>query len=84
MISEWCAALETVDAELAITTDKEAVRQAQLLLEACQAAGALHWVFALALFLDNGPALAGVRHHSMACKRIFILGIGATVVCTCW
>lgn len=54
------AALETVDAELAVAVDREAARQAQLLLEACQAAGALEWVFALALFLDHGPALAGM------------------------
>ncbi|KAK9798509.1 hypothetical protein WJX73_005261 [Symbiochloris irregularis] len=60
-------ALEAVDAELAVATDREAHRQAQLLLEACQAAGALEWVFALALFLDNGPALAELSasrsHH---------------------
>lgn len=69
VISTLVAALETVDAELAVAIDQEAARQAQLLLEACQAAGALEWVFALALFLDHGPALAGAAQYTRACGQ---------------
>ena len=55
-----CAALTVVEAELPVVSDREAARQAKMLLDACMAAQALEWVFALALALDYGPALAGM------------------------
>ena len=55
------AALTAVEAELPVVSDRDAARQARLLLDVCLAAGAVEWVFALALSLDHGPALAGKR-----------------------
>ena len=67
-------ALTVVEAELPAVSDREAARQARALLDICQAAAAGEWVFALALTLDHGPALAGGRmpctcHPWFACQH---------------
>lgn len=55
------AALTLVEAELPVVSDSEVARQARLLLDTCRAARVHVWVFALALSLEHGPTLAGVR-----------------------
>ena len=56
-----CAALAAAERELPVVTDPAAALDAQALLEACHAAGALEWSLALACSLDNTLLLAGAR-----------------------
>jgi len=55
------AALSAAERELPVVTDAAAALDAQALLEACHAAGALEWSLALACSLDNTLLLAGAR-----------------------
>jgi len=57
------AALAAAERELPVVTDAAAALDAQALLEACHAAGALEWSLALACSLDNTLLLAGARRE---------------------
>jgi hypothetical protein len=76
-----CAALETVEDELPVVPDVTLARNAQILLEACHAAGVADWSIALALGLENSLVLTGmVPWH--------VVHVGVTGMCLhcryCW
>lgn len=59
MVRSVIAALEMVEDELPVVPDLSLARDAQILLEACQAADVVDWSMALALGLENTLVLAG-------------------------
>ena len=56
------AAISIAAAELPVQSDQEAAADAELLLAAVQSADAPDWTLALALLLDDRPAIAGNPH----------------------
>lgn len=62
------AALRIVERDFPIASNQEALGEAALLREACQAAQAYDWLIALALHLEDSTALAGGQKISQAFK----------------
>lgn len=60
------AGLAAATEQLPVVGDSKAQSEAQLLLDACQAAQADTWALPLALILEDVNCLAGASTHTMA------------------
>ena len=70
LLCSVCAGLASASQQLPVVGDSKVQSEAQMLLDACQAAEADAWMLPLALLLEDISSLAGVRMISClhACK----------------